>query len=96
MFFDFVQNLLFSNINVQKKTQQGGASTLDSGMSNMTLFFSMLLIFLIKVLLVMISYNIIVPKLMDKYRQDPSLFRPITFVESIFLVILFNNLFSRF
>jgi len=96
MFFDLVQNLLFSTVSSKKTSQQGGASTLDAGMSNMTLFFSMLLIFLIKVLLVMISYNIVVPKLMDKYRQDPAKFRPISFVESIFLVILFNNLFSRF
>jgi len=44
----------------------------------------------------MISYNIVVPKLMEKWGKNPENFRPISFVESIFIVILFNNLFSTF
>lgn len=95
MFYDLVQTLLLQTQTQSQtsKTQLGGSAP---GIDNISLFFGMLLVFLIKVLLVMISYNIIVPKLMEKYRQNPESFRPITFVESIFLVILFNNLFSRF
>jgi hypothetical protein len=48
------------------------------------------------VLLVMISYNIVVPRILESYSVDMQRFRTISFLESIFLVILFNNLFSRF
>jgi hypothetical protein len=60
------------------------------------LFLITLCLFLIKVLLVMISYNIVVPRILESYSVDMQRFRTITFLESIFLVILFNNLFSRF
>lgn len=98
MFYDLVQSLVVNGFKVQNKKQSGGAVSVpaESNISGASLFFTMLAIFVIKVLLVMISYNIVVPKMMEKWGKDPEDFRPLSFVESVFIVILFNNLFSRF
>jgi len=92
MFYDLVQNLVFNSNSSKKQIGGGSSDTYSSG----TVFFTMLAVFIIKVLLVMISYNILGPRMLEKWGKDPSTFRPITFVEGIFIVILFNNLFTRF
>jgi len=86
MFGDIVMKQLFQ----QNPIQSGGGNAYNV---SFYFFFIGLLFFFIKVLLVMISYNFVIPKITQNTRFQ---FKTITFVESIFLVILFNNLFSRF
>ena len=65
---------------------------------SLQLFLMMFLVFFIKVFLVQWSYNRIFPILrynaVGKGNGNGD-FRPLTFIESIIVVILFNNLFSR-
>ena len=53
-----------------------------------------LLVLLLKSLIVMISYNTIIPKIIknidQQYQED--LFRPLTVFDSFWIVILFTNL----
>ena len=101
MFSSLVEHFIFNSKNsggIMKK-MSGGISIMPetSGIGNsFMLFLITLCLFLIKVLLVMISYNIVIPRILDSYSVDMQRFRKISFAESIFLVILFNNLFSRF
>ena len=95
MFTSVIENFLFNGS--ATKMMKGGAGSMDGSYSNGFLFFIIALaMFFIKVLLVMISYNIVVPKLLESYGNDMTKFRQLNFLEGIFLVILFNNLFSRF
>jgi hypothetical protein len=94
MFYDLVKSFLVNSFKNNKK--QIGGAPMEQGYSSLSLFFTMLAVFLIKVLLVMISYNILGPRIMEKWGRDPKNFRALSFTESIFLVILFNNLFARF
>ena len=101
MFGSLVEHFIFNNSQNGgggKKMMSGGAASMMEGSSGngFMLFLITLCLFLIKVLLVMISYNIVIPRILDSYSVDMKRFRTITFLESIFLVILFNNLFSRF
>lgn len=101
MFGSLVEHFIFNSQNggsAMKKMAGGATSLMSDGSSGngFMLFLITLCLFLIKVLLVMISYNIVVPRILDSYSVDMKRFRTITFLESIFLVILFNNLFSRF
>jgi len=62
---------------------------------SISLFIMLVLVFFIKVFLVQWSYNTIFPLL--RYNMTGNTFkdfRPLTFIESIVLVILFNNLFN--
>ena len=62
---------------------------------SLSLFLMVVLVFFIKVILVQWSYNTIFPVL--RYNMTGNIvkdFRPLTFVESIVVVILFNNLFG--
>lgn len=88
-----LENFLFNykNYNIQK----GGSNGLDTG-SNILIFFISLLLLLIKSLLVMISYNYVIPRILNTYNVNLTKYRPIIFSEAILLVILFNNLFSKF
>ena len=62
---------------------------------SMSLFLMLILTFFIKVILVQWSYNTIFPLLRYNMINDTVKdFRPLTFVESIVVVILFNNLFN--
>ncbi len=61
---------------------------------SISLFLMLILTFLIKVILVQWSYNTIFPLLRYNITNDNKDFRPLTFVESIVVVILFNNLFN--
>ena len=99
MFGSLVEHFIYNTQNsgnMMKKMAGGAAAASESSGNGFMLFLITLCLFLIKVLLVMISYNIVVPRVLESYSVDMQRFRPITFVESIFLVILFNNLFSRF
>jgi len=62
---------------------------------SLQLFLMLILVFFIKVFLVQWSYNRIFPILRYNMTGQQGNFRPLTFVESIIVVILFNNLFSR-
>ena len=71
---------------------KGNKMKIDS----LQLFLMMILIFFIKVFLVQWSYNRIFPILRyNAVGNSTKDFRPLTFIESIIVVILFNNLFSR-
>jgi hypothetical protein len=95
MFSSVIENFLFNG--GATKMMKGGAVAMEGAYSNGFLFFIIALaMFFIKVLLVMISYNIVVPKLLESYGNDMTKFRQLNFLEGIFLVILFNNLFSQF
>ena len=100
MFGSLVEHFIFNSQNggaAMKKMMGGAAAAAEgSGGNGFMLFLITLCLFLIKVLLVMISYNIVVPRILESYSVDMQRFRTISFLESIFLVILFNNLFSRF
>ena len=62
---------------------------------SVSLFLMLVLTFFIKVILVQWSYNTIFPVLRYNMTGDTVQdFRPLTFVESIVVVILFNNLFG--
>ena len=61
---------------------------------SVSLFLMLILTFFIKVILVQWSYNTIFPLLRYNITNDTKDFRPLTFVESIVVVILFNNLFN--
>ena len=64
--------------------------------NSLQLFLMMILIFFIKAFLVQWSYNRIFPILRYNMTGNTTKdFRPLTFIESIIFVILFNNLFSR-
>ena len=76
------------------KLQKGGTNSLETG-SNILIFLISLLFLLIKSLLVMISYNYVIPKILNSYNVNLSKYQPINFSESILLVILFNNLFTK-
>lgn len=102
MFGSLVEHFIFNSQNggaAMKKMMGGAAAAVaaeGSSGNGFMLFLITLCLFLIKVLLVMISYNIVVPRILESYSIDMQRFRTISFLESIFLVILFNNLFSRF
>ena len=101
MFSSLVENFLFNSASMARrpKTSQsmlGGAVAGPDAGTGFLFFIITLAMFFIKVLLVMISYNIVIPRILDTYSVDMSRWRPLTFLEAIFLVILFNNLFSRF
>ena len=71
---------------------KGNKMKIDS----LQLFLMMILIFFIKAFLVQWSYNRIFPLLRYNMTGNSTKdFRPLTFIESIIFVILFNNLFSR-
>jgi len=62
---------------------------------SVSLFLMLILTFFIKVVLVQWSYNTIFPVLRyNAVGNTVKDFRPLTFVESIVVVILFNNLFG--
>ena len=70
---------------------KGNKMKIDS----VSLFLMLILTFFIKVILVQWSYNTIFPVLRYNMTNNTTKdFRPLTFVESIVVVILFNNLFG--
>ena len=101
-----VQNIadLFS----MSSFMQGGK--MNSGMNGSTyngkqknilmIILILLILLLIKGLIVYLLYNFMMPKLLYSFSENKSLeiiesnFKPISFTESVLLVILFNVLFS--
>ena len=57
-------------------------------------FFMILLVLLIKAYVVQITYNMMWPKIVENSGGDSSKFRPISFYESLMMVILFSFLFG--
>ena len=57
-------------------------------MSSLSMFFIVAIILVVKTFLVKVCYNEVVPKIM----KDDNVYR-LNFVDSLFLVILFSNLF---
>jgi hypothetical protein len=99
MFSSLVEHFMYNSQNstgIMKKMTGGVSVMSETSGNSFMLFLITLCLFLIKVLLVMISYNIVIPRILDSYSVDMQRFRQISFWEAIFLVILFNNLFSRF
>jgi len=80
-----------SGRNIKSITQLGGGIEKNTP-NGFIAFIVVLFVIVIKVFIVMISYNIVVPRIMDSWGRDMTRFRPITFAESFFLVLLFNNL----
>ena len=95
MIKDLLKKLLFKSVNLNQKGGNNGMFSNDPFNSG-TLFFITIIFLIIKVLIVMICYNYIVPRLMISYNVDISKFRYLNFLESLILVILFNNLFCNF
>ena len=95
MIKDLLKKLLFKSVNLNQKGGNNGMFSNDPFNSG-TLFFITIIFLIIKVLIVMICYNYIVPRLMISYNVDISKFRYLNFLESLILVILFNNLFCSF
>tara|TARA_B100000963_G_C22537776_1_gene630661 strand:- start:285 stop:554 length:270 start_codon:yes stop_codon:yes gene_type:complete len=84
-----------------KKILIGGgvvSKSLGDNENMLQLFMLSLFILLIKGLLVMVTYNWMMPKII--YNANPNYnykkFRSINFLEAILLVILFTNLFNHF
>ena len=95
MIKDFIKKLLFKSVNLNQKGGSIGMFSNDPFNSG-ALFFITIIFLIIKVLIVMICYNYIIPRLMVSYNMDISKFRYLNFLESLVLVILFNNLFCNF
>ena len=93
MFNKIAENVLFCNLG-PKLAQTGGANSINTNF--LWIFLNALGLLLIKILLVQISYNIVVPRILASYNVNMSKYRPLNFIEALFLVILINNLFSRF
>lgn len=89
---NYVKNVLVGGGLVSKPVEKYNVNT-----DFLTLFLIALAQLLIKSLLVMLTYNIMIPKLMYNYNPEykRARFIRITFVDSILLVILFSNLFNR-
>jgi small-conductance mechanosensitive channel len=78
------------------RSLSGGARS-SSGMNGISpfgLFVATLVLLLVKVFIVMICYNTLMPRLLMSYNVDMSNYRSLTFTESILLVVLFNSLFN--
>ena len=68
-------------------------SSTSSIKNTITVFILSILILLIRAYIVQISYNIIWPKFMNNVGGDKNQFEPISFYDSLLLVILFSFLF---
>ena len=95
-----VENLVKSI--VQNKTMHGGNNSIaNKGSPNffLVLIFSLIAL-LIKGYIIYITYNLIVPRIIYSLSENKTLeniennFKPLTFVESLLLVIFTNTLFS--
>ena len=75
--------------------QKGGAKAVmgqGTGINMLALFIVAILAIMMRAFIVQISYNAVAPKLVDNLGVDSTNFRPITFMESVLLVILAQNL----
>tara|TARA_E500000178_G_scaffold254469_1_gene251063 strand:- start:297 stop:551 length:255 start_codon:yes stop_codon:yes gene_type:complete len=58
------------------------------------IFFMIVLVLLIKAYVVQLTYNMMWPKIVENSGGDTSRFKPLTFYESLMVVILFSFLFG--
>ena len=97
MISKFIENLV---MNKMGGTMKGGGSNNSggngTGFYGFYVFFFSLFMLIIKSFLVMISYNLVIPRILVSYNVNMTQYRPITFIEGLLLVILFNNLFNYF
>ena len=63
------------------------------GSDILTIFIMVIVLLLIRAYIVQITYNLMWPKIVTNTGGDTSQFKPITFYESIMIVILFSFLF---
>ena len=89
-----INDYLKSLINKKTTMSGGSANGNSSGFVGFYVFFFSLFMLVVKSFLVMLSYNLVVPRILMSYNVNMSKYRPITFIEGVLLVILFNNLFS--
>tara|TARA_Y100001958_G_scaffold45537_1_gene30380 strand:- start:207 stop:446 length:240 start_codon:yes stop_codon:yes gene_type:complete len=61
--------------------------------SGLSLFLILLLVLLARAYIVLVTYNIIWPKLVSNSGADNSNFKPITYYESLLIVLLFSFMF---
>ena len=61
-----------------------------------TLIIILVVLLLIRTYIVQVTYNLMWPKIVSNTGGDTSQFRPITFYESLMIVILFSFLFRAF
>ena len=73
----------------------GGSNDLGLNLSTGSLFLYALLLLALRSVLVMLTYNMVAPKIIQNTRSDVGEFRPITFLESVLFVILVSNLIGR-
>jgi len=75
--------------------QKGGAKAIvqpGNGVNFLVIFAMALLSLFVRAWLVQMTYNSVGPKLAENYGADARNFRPLTLMESVFLVILIQNL----
>jgi hypothetical protein len=105
-----VSSLLIENIatflnsdQIMKGGKMNNSVSTTQGNKSSNVFVIMVLTFIyimIKGVIVYILYNMLVPKLIYSLSKDRSVedvqnnFKPITYIESVLVVILFNTLFS--
>ena len=104
MVLNFFINNMMNKINSSNSIMNGGKKNIQmtNGIktpSIFLLFLITLLLLLIKGFIVYILYNYLVPEIIyslsSKSKEDiENDFKPITFMQSVLLVILFNTLFS--
>jgi hypothetical protein len=75
-------------LKVKKMIKDENINTLFS------VFFMIVLVILIKAYVVQITYNMMWPKIVENSGGDTSRFKPLTFYESLLMVILFSFLFG--
>ena len=96
MFSTIIEKFMIGD-NGSTTIMKGGSQIGEGNLGEGFFLFAFSLSFLlIKSLLVWVCYNIVIPRILETYNVDLSRYRNITYGEAILLVILFNNLFSRF
>jgi hypothetical protein len=103
MVLNFIVNNLMNKINSSNLIMNGGKQSMQmsNGVKTSSIFLLFLLaifLLLIKGFIVYILYNYLVPEIIyslsNKSKEDiENDFKPISFIQSILLVILFNTLF---
>ena len=63
------------------------------GSDLLTLFIILLVLFILRAYIVQVTYNLMWPKIVKNTGGDNSQFTPLTFYESLMIVILFSFLF---
>jgi flagellar basal body-associated protein FliL len=97
-----VQNIaeLFSMSSLMQGGKMNNSMNNNKQKNILIIILMLLILLLIKGLIVYLLYNFMIPKIIYSFSENKSLeiiesnFKPISFTESVLLVILFNVLFS--